>query len=98
ALFTNIEVGHWLILRKVHKALTASVADASICSRRVSDTGPPCGPPVLISQAAPFFGMAYVTRLPISPGRPRDDFRVHPPLLIYVYGGQRRIPVQMSKQ
>src|SRR6266704_1629351 len=26
----------------------------------------------------PFFGMAYVTRLPTSPGRPRDRFRVHP--------------------
>src|SRR5579859_4879225 len=24
------------------------------------------------------YGMAYVTRLPTSPGRPRDRFRVHP--------------------
>jgi hypothetical protein len=62
----------------VHKALTASVADASICSRRAVSNGSSVRTAVLHSRRPIFFEMLHGIRPTYPPGRPRDRFRVHP--------------------
>ncbi len=77
-LFACVKVGRRLIVWQLHKALTASVADASICSRRavsngVLRSGPPC-----FLRGGPLLRWPQPTRPTCPPGSPRDDFRVHP--------------------
>src|SRR6266568_6700066 len=62
----------------VQKVLTASVADASICSRRaVSNellrSGPPC-----FLRGGPLLRWPQPTRPTCPPGSRGDDFRLHP--------------------